>query len=219
MTMTSPKPIARWTLADIAQLRALYPHRPTRELAVLFGRSSRSVYEKANKLWLKKTRGFLASDLAGRLNGVRGLHTRFKPGQQPWNSGLKGWRAGGRSAETRFKPGNKPHTWHPIGHERIADGGYLQKKLTDTGDTRRDYVNVHWLLWIEHHGPIPPGMLIVFKDRNPRHITIDNLECISRSENMRRNTLHRLPKEVAQAIQLVGAINRKLNRYQKETQA
>ena len=36
---------------------------------------------------------------------------------------------------------------------------------------------------------------------------------------MRRNTLHRLPKEVAQAIQLVGAINRKLNRHQKESQA
>jgi hypothetical protein len=211
-----PKP---WPPADIDQLRALYPHRPTRELAVLFGRSPRAVYEKAHHVGLRKTREFFASDATGRLNGTGGLHTRFKPGQQPWNSGLKGWRAGGRSAETRFKPGNKPHTWRPIGHERITDDGYLQRKLTDTGHTRRDYVNVHWLLWIEHHGPIPPGMLIVFKDRNPRHITIDNLECISRSENMRRNTMHNLPKEVALAIQLIGAINRKLNRYQKETQA
>lgn len=208
-----------WTPADIEQLRALYPHRPTRELAVLFGRNSRSVYDKANQLRLKKTREFLASGLAGRLDGVRGMPTRFKPGQSAWNSGLKGWQSGGRSAETQFKPGQKPHTWRPIGHERITDEGYLQRKLTDTGHTRRDYVNVHWLLWIEHHGPIPPGMLIIFKDRNPRHIAIDNLECISRSENMRRNTLHRLPKEVAQAIQLVGAINRKLNRHQKESQA
>jgi hypothetical protein len=208
-----------WIPADIDQLRALYPHRPTRELAVLFGRSPRAVYEKAHQVGLRKTREFFASDAAARLNGTGGLHTRFKPGQQLWNSGLKGWQSGGRSAETRFKPGNKPHTWRPIGHERITDEGYLQRKLTDTGHTRRDYVNVHWLLWIEHHGPIPPGMLIVFKDRNPRNIVIDNLECISRSENMRRNTLHRLPKEVAQAIQLVGAINRKLNRHQKESQA
>ena len=208
-----------WPDSDIEKLRALYPHQPTRELAVLFDRSVRSVYEKANQLNLKKTREFLASGLAGRLDGVRGLGTRFKPGQQPWNSGRKGWQAGGRSTETQFKKGQKPHTWHHIGHERITDEGYVQRKMTDTGCTRRDYVNVHWLLWIEHYGPIPPGMLIVFKDRNPRHLAISNLECISRRENMRRNSVHNLPKEVASTIQLLGVINRKLNRHRKEANA
>ena len=145
-----------------------------------------------------------------------GNKTSFKPGNKPWNAGLKGWDSGGRSAETRFKKGNKPHQWKPIGHERITDEGYLQRKVADTGQSKRDYVNVHWLLWIEHHGEIPEGMIIVFKDRNPQNIVIDNLECISRSENMRRNTVHRLPKEVVLAAQLVGAINRKLNRYQRE---
>jgi hypothetical protein len=162
----------------------------------------------------------LNKDLQAKTHGVDirfkpGNKTSFKPGHKPWNYGLKGFNAGGRNSETRFKKGNRPHQWKPIGHERITDEGYLQRKVADTGESRRDYVNVHWLLWIEHYGEIPPGMLIVFKDRNPKNIVIENLECISRSENLRRNSVHRLPKEVALATQLVGAINRKLNRYQR----
>lgn len=209
-----------WTVADIEQLRALYPHRRTCDLEALFDRRSRALYDKARDLGLKKTPEFLASGLAGRHDGLlRGLLTRFKPGQKPWNAGLKGWKAGGRSAETQFKKGSKPPISYPIGRERLTHDGYLQRKVSDTGCTRRDYVNVHWLLWIQHHGPIPPGMLIVFKDRNPRNIVIENLECISLSENMRRNSIHNLPKEISLAMQLVGAINRKINNHEKESKS
>jgi hypothetical protein len=47
-------------------------------------------------------------------------------------------------------------------------------------------------------------------------ITLGRLELISRAENMRRNSYHtRYPKEVAQLIQLRGALNRQINKRLK----
>jgi hypothetical protein len=47
-------------------------------------------------------------------------------------------------------------------------------------------------------------------------ITIDRVELITRSENMRRNSyLTRYPKEVADVIRLRGALNRKINNRSK----
>lgn len=51
---------------------------------------------------------------------------------------------------------------------------------------------------------------------DPAAITADRLELVTRAENMARNTLHRYPKEVAQLIQLRGALNRKINARTKD---
>ena len=49
-------------------------------------------------------------------------------------------------------------------------------------------------------------------------ITANKLECISRAENARRNSMWRLDPEVAKLYQLKGAITRQVNRIKKETQ-
>ena len=89
--------------------------------------------------------------------------------------------------------------------------------MTDTGYTPRDYVAVHHLVWAEHYGPVPAGHAIVFRDGNKNNFNIENLECVSRAELMRRNTVHRYPKEIALAVQLRGALNRKLNRFKDKS--
>jgi hypothetical protein len=61
--------------------------------------------------------------------------------------------------------------------------------------------------------------VIVFKDKNREHIEIENLECISRRDLMLRNTVHRLPKELVQVVQLKGALQRQINnriRHEKQ---
>lgn len=199
-------------------LRARYPHENTADIARDIGRTVTSVYRKANDMGLFKTPEFMASKLAGRLDGVVGEASRFKPGHKTWNSGMKGWTAGGRSAETRFKKGNKPHTWNPIGHERTSKEGYIQRKLTDTGVTRRDYVNVHWIVWREAGRDIPPGHVLVFRDGNKTNFALDNLELITRQELMRRNTVHNYGKEIAQLVQLRGTITRQINKREGKTQ-
>lgn len=207
-----------WTKFEIDILILEYPNVPTSALAKRFKTSMSSVYAQAYVHGLHKSDSYRESPDSGRL--LKGLRrspaTEFKQGSEPWNKGVS-YVAGGRSAETRFKPGRKPHTWKPIGHERISQDGYLQRKMTDTGHTIRDYVSVHHLLWSEHNGPVPANHAIVFKDGNRHNLCIENLECVSRAELMKRNSYHnKYPKEIGLAIQLKGALNRKINRLIKE---
>lgn len=207
----------RWTEQELETLRTMYADTKTATLAALLCRTERAVYMAADTLGLKKSAAYLASPEACRLR--RGAHvgaaTQFKAGHATWNKGTN-FTAGGRSAETRFKPGNKPHTWHPLGHERLSKEGYLQRKMADTGCTRKDYVPVHHLVWKEAGREIPPGHALTFRDGNKRNFALENLELVARAELMRRNSYHNYPKEVAQAIQLRGALNRKINRLTKE---
>ena len=105
--------------------------------------------------------------------------------------------------------------WRPIGSERM-DRGKLIRKVTDTGNPKKDWKRVDVIEWEAKNGPIPPGHCVVFKDGRVRtveaEITLDKLELISRAENMRRNSyLTRYPKEMADLIRLRGALNRKIN--------
>ena len=145
-----------------------------------------------------------------------GADNRFAPGHAPWNKGTH-FAAGGRSPETRFKSGQRPHNWRPIGTERTSKEGYLQVKLTDTQITRSDYVCVHHLVWELHCGPIPDGYRVTFKDGDKTRVVIENLELVSISDMMRRNSYHtNYPKEVALVIQLRGALVRKINNRTKK---
>lgn len=195
----------RWTAAIDAELTRLYSLHTNTDIGRILGCTEPAVLNRAQHLGLRKPEGFTNAGC-------------FTPGQRSWNAGKKGWHAGGRSAETRFKPGSKPPTWKPIGHERVTDDGYLQRKVTDTGVTRRDYVNVHWLLWLEAGREIPPGHALIFKDGDPTHIALDNLELVSRADLMRRNSLHNYPKPIAELIQLRGALMRKIHRAERNHQ-
>lgn len=175
------------------------------------------MYGKANSLGLKKSPEFLASANSGRLRkgDRRGAGTRFQKGTEPHNKGVKGWQAGGNAETTRFSKGQKSHNWKPIGSERLTKDGYLQRKVTDTGYPPRDWRMVHVVLWEESNGPLPEGHILVFRNGNVTDIRLDNLECISRAENMRRNNIHNLPKELVEVCQLKGAITRQINKRAK----
>lgn len=136
---------------------------------------------------------------------------RFEKGNTPHNKGKKGWAAGGNSIKTRFRKGNRPQTWVPIGSERITKDGILQRKISDTGYPQRDWKSAHALLWEQHHGPIPKGHIVRFRNGDKSDIRIENLELVSRAENMRRNSIHNLPEALADVIRIKGVLNRRIN--------
>lgn len=111
----------------------------------------------------------------------------------------------------------QPHTRKPIGTEKVDSDGYLRRKLTDTGYPPKDWVAVHRINWEAAHGPIPKGHMVIFRDGDKTNVAVENLELISFREQMRRNTLHNYPKEIAQAIQLRGALIRRINRINRAT--
>ncbi|WP_029954249.1 hypothetical protein [Achromobacter sp. DH1f] len=208
-----------WTPVEEAIVCRFYANAPTKVIAAALSRSETSVYQLAQRLGLRKSEAYLSGPESGRLDGVRGGASRFQKGQQAWNKGLN-FQAGGRSAETRFKPGTRPRNWQPIGSYRITKDGMLQRKISDApGSNSRRWRGVHELVWIEHNGPVPARHIVVFKPgmrtTDADQITIEKVECISLADNMRRNTLHRYPKEIAQAIQMRGALNRKIRNVEK----
>lgn len=202
-----------WNPEEDAVVLARYADNPTSEIARDLRRSGSSVYQRAVKFGLSKSAAYLRSAHSGRLNSGIGVRFRFKPGNVPFNKGLVrplGW-APGRTAETRFKHGNKPQTWRPVGSERWTRDGYLERKISDTGN-KRDWSGAHVILWEDINGPIPKGHAVIFRDGNKRNIIIENLELISRADLMRRNSVYALPKELALVIQLRGALNRQIRK-------
>lgn len=220
----------RWTPALDDQLRSLYAENSTEVVAEIIGARKEQVYARASHLGIKKSDAFLASVKSGRI--ARGKQhpnmkaTHFKAGSKPWNKGTN-YVAGGRSAETRFKKGEMSgqaqHNYVPIGTVRLTKDGYLERKMTDDPSLvpARRWTFVHRLVWEAAHGPVPAGHMVVFRKGQKTHVeellTADRLECITRAENARRNSMWRLDPEVMRLYQLKGQITRQVNRI-KESQ-
>lgn len=218
----------RWTAADLKRLRQLYPVLSPRKLECLFNRTISSLYGTAKKLGVSKSAEYLASPEACRLRRGDnvGAPYRFPPGHVPANKGLRrpGWFRG-RMRETQFKKGHKneghpTRAWVPIGTERINSYGYLDRKITEKGHGAQRWRAVHLLLWEKHRGPVPPGHCVAFKNGDKTDIRLRNLELLTRAERLRRNSIHRFPKELRQVMNLRGAINRQITmRGRREKQA
>jgi len=192
----------KWTPEARAELRRLYPLHDNTTIGKMLGCTEPAVLNQAHKLGLKKPAGWINIGC-------------FHKNQTTWNAGKKGWQAGGRSVATQFKPGNRTGRaqaiYKPIGTERISKDGYLERKINDDMPLQRRWRAVHILLWEAEHGPLPPSHALIFKDGDKTHIDIGNLLLITRADLMRRNTYHNYPKDIAELIQLRGALMRKIN--------
>ena len=219
-----------WTEAELELLRQHYPDRTGDDVAAMLGRPVRSVYKKARELGLSKSAAFLSSDLSGRVQrgkqDPRMRATQFQPGVSSWSKGVKG-RVGVKEGcrATQFKkgrPADEAHNYLPIGSLRVTKDGYLERKVTDDPSVypARRWTALHRLVWEAAHGPVPGGHLVVFKPgratTDPELVTLDALECITRADNLRRNSVHRYGPEIASIAQLRGAIRRQINRKAKE---
>ena len=214
-----------WSEDEEQLLTRLYPDTPMPELVARLGRDDRAIYSKSRALGLRRSPEYLASEHACRLRKGDnvGAEYRFRPGMASWNKGKKGWQAGGRSAETRFKPGtingSAAERLKPVGFERVTDDGILQRKIRADGPPHRRWQSVHEIIWEEHNGPRPAGHLVVFKDGNRRNFSPDNLELITRAENCRRNSIHRYPPELKQAIRRLKKLKRTIEEKSNEEPA
>lgn len=215
-----------WSVADDAELRRVYPNTRTTDVARLLRRTEKAIYQRAKLLRLLKSAAYLASPVACRLRRGDnvGAAFRFQKGQTPFNKGLRrpGW-APGRMRETQFKAGVRQGVatklWKPIGTERVSKDGYLERKVNDGLPLQARWRAVHLVLWEEVHGPLAKGHAIVFRNGDKADIRLDNLECIARRALMLRNSVHNLPKPLADTVQLLGALNRQIRRRTQHADA
>lgn len=217
-----------WTQVDIDTVRRRYPHERTDAIARDLGRTISQVYNQAHGMGLHKTPEYFERENAGRIQRGRTnpemVATQFRKGHETWNKGQH-FEAGGRSHETRFKAGEMrgaaQHNYVPIGSTRINYGN-LERKISDDHAVypAKRWRPVHRIVWEAANGPVPDGHICVFKPglhtTRECDITLDRIECITRSENMRRNTIHRYPKDVVRTVQQMNWLQRRVRQAEKQ---
>ena len=154
-----------------------------------------------------------------------GIDSRFSPGGVSYNKGRK-WseymspEGQERSRATCFKPGTHPHTYLPIGTERVRDDGYLWRKVAEPNRWRQ----VHLILWTESHGPIPKGMRVTFRDNDRSNISLGNLTLVSTGVNLILNhkrlrssdpTITDIGLDIARMDSRIGILRREGNKNEK----
>lgn len=126
---------------------------------------------------------------------------RFEKGHIPANKGQKmPADAYERAKKTMFKPGSKPKNTDPIGTEKKLTDGYIWVKVDNQTNVPKvvNWRQKHRLIWEKKHGPIPEGNVIIFLDGNHENFDLDNLEMITKQENlvMNRNKLFKNDKDL-----------------------
>jgi hypothetical protein len=196
------------------QIIDLYPHHSTKYIAELLGVSISKVYNTAWDAKVKKSAQYMLTPESGRIIEPS-VASQFKPGHTPHNKGKQiSAEIYEKVAPTMFKKGNKPHNTKPVGTINVrldSDGRpYQYIKIKDS----------HWELlqrhvWTKAHGEIPPGSVVIFLDGNYLNCELNNLQVISRKENMARNTIQRYPAELQQIMKLTCKLKRKTNGKQQ----
>jgi hypothetical protein len=199
-----------WTKEQDDMIRAFYSDNTMETMKVLTGRTACSIYNRVHTLGLSKSEQYLSSPAACRLRrgDEIGKAHRFDAGHQSWNKGMKGWSAKG-TEYTRFKKGTKPPNHRPVGYIRLTVDGYYEMKMAEG---MQKFKLLHRVIWERCNGPIPKGVICIFLDGNTKNLEVTNLALMTKVQNMKRNSLHSYPKELAELIQLRGALNRQLNK-------
>ena len=190
---------SNWTLQETELLIEYYPHKSTKEVSEIIGKSVAQCYAKAFALQIHKTPKFLSTEMSGRRQAGN-IGTYFPKGHEPWNKGMKGLQIGGQ--ETQFKKGSVPPNHREVGSERIDEDGYTYIKIAE--HTR--WVLKHRHIYEQHHGKLEPHMIVTFRDKNISNFEIENLEAITKVENMQRNTITKYPQPIQQAVKTLNKL-------------
>lgn len=176
------------TQQELDYIKANYIKLPQKRMAAELNRSFCFVANCQKRLGLKVPDDIVSKHLKSE---------QFKKGLNPWNAGRKGIRV---SPKSEYKKGNKPAN-------TAYDGAItIRNDWDDRMGVRRQYKYIrmsksNWKLyhrhvWEQHNGPIPKRHAVRFIDGDTLNCDISNLECISLSENMRRNTNRKKAYEV-----------------------
>jgi len=185
-----------------------YPIQYTREVAQHVGVSLSAIYNLVFRLKLKKDPKFKSDELkkqARELSELGKAH-RFKKGEKPMNYGKKmAPEIYEKCKATMFKKGAKPPNWKPDGSERVDVEGYTMIKVNGK------FIQKHVHIWNQHHGEVPKGSAVIFKDGNRQNLIIENLILVTRKELMLKNTIQRYDPELQFTMKVLSKLKKKIN--------
>lgn len=201
-----------WTEKEIKFITENYSDMNTADIATILNRPMGGVYGKAYTMGLKKSKEYLAVMLERESKKLAefGKNYQFKKGNLPYNYGKKmPSTLYEKCKKTMFKKGSRPHNARNKGDQTISTDGYTYVKIADN-----DWRLKHRVVWEQFNGPIPEDYIVVFKDNNLTNFDINNLQLISKAENMLRNTIHQYPEPIQEIIKLNNKLKKQINAKQ-----
>lgn len=207
----------RWTEEEKDILRTLYadPAVWPKDIAARLGRSLAQIYCMAQILGVKAPMERIRDASRIGANHELSKATRFKKGHVPATKGKKLSPEQYASAmRTAFKKGHVPHNHMEIGSERINGDGYREVKVAEPNKWRAK----HRIVWEQHHGPIPPGYNIQFRNHDKLDCRIENLYMISRAEQMRTENglTAKYPHEIQEIVRLRATVKRQITLHNRK---
>lgn len=190
-----------WTDRQLNYLRRHYADATMEQLVKGTGHPADCIWDKAAALGLKKSREYM-QELGRRCSeSMYSKAHRFQPGHAPANKGKKEHEfrspeSIAKCRQTQFKAGRQPHNTRPVGYESIRSDGYVYMKV----EGERHMVMKHRYVYEQHHGPVPDGHCVSFRDGNRLNCSPDNLFLISREDNARRTVSRETPEQKAARI-------------------
>ena len=224
MFLKDSEQMARYTTNLIDEVIRRYPNEDTKVIAADLNTTVEIVYRIVSRFNVKKTKEYLDNwKLSGRGRMIEaGKAHRFTKGHVSWNKDKspKDYITPENYAKmesTQFKKGGlPPNTKHDgaitLRHDKSKKNYYYIRL------SKAKWMPLHVKIYQDAYGPIPKNHIIVFKDRNTLNVTLENLECISRKENMLRNTLHRLAPEIKQTIRVLTKLKKTIKNGKKQDQ-
>lgn len=192
-------------------LRDNYLKVPANQLSRLLGRAKSAARQRMAILGLVVPRD-VVKQFADE--------SRIKPGNISHNKGKRQaeymtQEAIERTTATRFNRGHLPHNTK-IDLEISIRTDKRGVKYKHIRVALAKWIPLHRYNWEQVHGPVPRKMNLIFIDGNTMNCGLDNLQLLTNKELMLRNTVHNLPKELANTVQLRGALNRQINKHLKK---
>ena len=204
-----------WRKSQIYFLKANWPKMSNRELAKKLNLALTNVREKCYELglyrmrmeyWTLEQEGFLRKNYKsiGDMELAEIFNNKF-PKIKSWTKhhiekkrsylNLKRTREQILRIYQRNLDAGRLNKYHTNRFCQIgwAKDGAIRMWLNQDGKPKpKIKINGHWRFWNrwawkKKYGRIPKGTMITFKDGNPYHTRISNLEAISRAELTRRN--------------------------------
>ena len=216
--------MARYTTSLIKKVIKRYPNEDTKVIASDLKVSIEVIYRIASRFNIKKSKEYLDNwKLSGRGRMIEaGKAHRFTKGHMSWNKDKSpkdymDAESYEKIAKTQFKKGGlPPNTKHDgaitLRHDKSGSSYYYIRIA------KAKWQLLHQKIYQDAYGPIPKNHIIAFKDRNSLNVTLDNLECITRVENMHRNSFHRLSPEVKQTIKVLTKLKKTIKNGKKQDQ-
>jgi hypothetical protein len=149
-----------------------------------------------------------------------GVEVKWEKGHEPHNKGQKmSQDRYENQKKVMYQKGHIPKHNKSIGSERVVKHGHIQVKVTDEQyKGKKNWKFKHHLVYEQHYGSIPEGMVVTFVDGDCTNFNPENLIAIKNADLVWLNK-HKMKfkdRELLESSIALGRLSMAVNKKKRE---